>query len=73
MLEPPPGHVSVSEAMRMLGVSCRRRMLTEFIRYDLLPYPTNGLWYNRLAVERVLAIFAERKRRAGMTREEPLR
>jgi len=70
-VDPPPGHVSVDEAMRMLGCSCRRRILTEFVRYGLLPYPTDGLWFKRADVERVLATFEERRRKAGMTRDQP--
>lgn len=55
--------------MRLLGCTCRRRILTEYVRYGLLPYPVDGLWFKRPDVDRAIAIFAERKRRAGMTGE----
>lgn len=70
-VDPPAGYVSVDEAMRMLGCSCRRRILTEFIRYGLLPYPTDGLWFKLDDVERVTALFEERRRKAGMTQDRP--
>jgi hypothetical protein len=57
--------------MRLIGCTCRRRILTEYIKYDLLPYPTDGLWFKRTDVDRCIAIFEERRRKAGMTRTPP--
>jgi len=70
---PPAGHISVSDAMKRIGITCRRKILTEYVRLGLLPWPKDGLWFTVRDVERVVAEFAERRRKAGMTREGPPR
>ena len=70
---PPPGHISVTEAMKRIGIKCRGQILRDYVRHGLLPRPTDGLWFKESDVEHVLAVFAERRKRAGMTREGPRR
>jgi hypothetical protein len=65
--EPPPGHITVTAAMKRLHIDCRRKILTEYVRLGLLPYPTHGVWLPEADVERVAAMFEERRRKAGMT------
>jgi len=70
-VEPPEGHVSVKEAMKMLGCTCQRRILTEYVKYDILPYPTDGLWFARADVERAIAIFDARRLKARLAQDRP--
>ena len=51
----------------MIGCPCQRQILTEYIQYGLLPYPKDGLWFALHDVERVIAGFEARRKKAGMT------
>lgn len=55
----------------MIGISCQRTILTEYVRLGLLPWPVGGLWLPLADVERVVAMFAARRKKAGMTGRPP--
>ncbi len=44
------GRVHYIQAAKILGV-CKRRLLTEFIRLEILPRPDGGLSWSRAEVE----------------------
>lgn len=53
--------MTVEEVARLLGV-CKRRILTEYLRLGLLPWPEPGALFRRDAVEALAARFEAKRR-----------
>lgn len=53
---PGPDQLTLEETARRLGV-CKRRILSEFIRHGLLPYPAPGALFQLADVEACAARF----------------
>lgn len=60
---PDPNLVSYEDTAKYLGV-CKRRLLTEMVRLDVLPYPDDWFRWKRVDVERAREwLFAKRSER----------
>jgi len=70
---PEPGWVTVPEAARRMGV-CRRRLLTEYVRLGLLPYPDQQrIAWAEADIVKLEAYFEDRRRRSGLAGDPPTR